>query len=49
MAALAMYGCGTAYALATTAARNEGLSSHAGLFVGLLQFALACFASARRC
>ena len=44
MAALAMYGCGTAYALATTAARNEGLFSHAGLFAGLLLFALAYFA-----
>jgi hypothetical protein len=44
MAALTMYGCGTVYALVTTAARSEGVLSTAGLFAGLSLFALAYFA-----
>jgi hypothetical protein len=43
MAALAMYGCGTAFTLATTLARNDGVLSNAWLFASLLIFALAYF------
>jgi PAS domain S-box-containing protein len=44
MAALAMYGCGTAFVLATDAVRNEGVLGNSWLFAGLLIFALGYFA-----
>ena len=44
MAALAMYVCGTAFTLATTAARNEGVLSDSLLFLALFAFALVYFA-----
>jgi PAS domain S-box-containing protein len=44
MAALAMYGCGAAFTLATSAARIEGLLSNSWLFVVLFTFAIGYFA-----
>src|SRR5438270_3591634 len=44
MAAMAMYGCGAAFSLATTAARNEGALSNSWLFVALFTFAIGYFA-----
>jgi hypothetical protein len=44
MVALAMYGCGTAFTLATTAARNEGVLNESLLFIALFAFALVYFA-----
>lgn len=44
MAALAMYGCGAAFTLATSAARIEGLLSNSWLFVVLFTFASGYFA-----
>jgi len=44
MAAMAMYGCGTAFTLATTAARNEGVLNDGLLFIALFAFALVYFA-----
>jgi hypothetical protein len=44
MAALAMYGCGSAFALAIDAMRNEGVLGSSWLFAGLLIFAFGYFA-----
>ena len=44
MAAMAMYGCGAAFTLATSAARIEGLLSNSWLFVVLFTFASGYFA-----
>lgn len=44
MAALAMYGCGAAFTLATSAARSEGVLSNSWLFVVLFTFAIGYFA-----
>ena len=44
MAAMAMYGCGAAFSLATTAARNQGALSNSWLLVALFTFAIGYFA-----
>ena len=44
MAAMAMYGCGAAFTLATSAARIEGALSNSWLFVVLFTFASGYFA-----
>src|SRR2546421_1767780 len=44
MAAMAMYGCGAAFSLATTAARNQGPLSNSWLLVALFTFAIGYFA-----
>ena len=44
MAALAMFGCGSVFTLATSAARIEGVLSNSWLFVVLFTFAIGYFA-----
>ncbi|HEV2670718.1 MAG TPA: PAS domain S-box protein [Gemmatimonadales bacterium] len=44
MAALAMFACGAAFTLATSAARIEGVLSNSWLFVALFTFAIGYFA-----
>jgi diguanylate cyclase (GGDEF)-like protein/PAS domain S-box-containing protein len=44
MAALAMYGCGTVFTLATNAARHDGALSNLALFAGLFALAIGYFA-----